>query len=341
VAAEDAVRELVHVIPKAELHVHLEGSIAASTALRLAARNDVRLPAQDEAGLRRAYSFAGFDDFIRLYIAISRCFSSVDDFADAVDDVAGALAEQNVVYAEMTVTPMTHVVRGVAEHVVLEGLRLGRARARARGVDLRWVFDIVRSFPDQAEGTLAMALAGRQDGVVALGLGGPERAGTPTELDSVFERARAAGLASVPHAGETAGPESVRIAVERLGAQRIGHGVRALEDPDVIQMLRDRDVKLEVCPSSNVALSVSDSWATHPLPKLMAAGVACSLATDDPALFGTDLEREYRMAATTYGWGEDQLLALMGAAVDHAVCDEETKRRLRAAQRGAGRGRGR
>lgn len=323
---------LIDALPKAELHVHLEGSMAPELALRLAARHGIQLPGADEGveGLRRAYRFTKFLDFLKIYVALSSTLQQAEDFAEAVFAVAEGLAQQRVRWAEMTFTPMTHVSRGVDPDAMMAGLAEGRQRARAElGVELRWVFDVVRSLPEQADQTLELALRGREDGVIALGVGGPE--GPPwtvAPLASMFARAKSEGFKSVPHAGEQHGCESLRETLDLLAPDRIGHGVRCLDDPEMVAELVDRALPLEVCPSSNAALGVVASLAEHPLPKLIEAGLAVSLGSDDPPLFGTTLVEEYRRCARAFAWGPDQVVAIARAAVEHSFMGEDRKRAL-------------
>jgi adenosine deaminase len=330
------VDELILALPKAELHVHLEGSIVPELALRLAARRNVRLPGADEGveGLRRAYQFRSFRDFLNVYVALSSTLQQAEDFAEVVVGVAEQLAAQRVRWAEMTFTPMTHVARGVDAEAMLEGLAHGRRRARDElDVEIAWVFDVVRSFPEQADATLELALRHRDHGVIAVGVGGPEGpAWSVAPLASMFTRAKAEGLKSVPHAGEQWGAPSLRETLDLLAPDRIGHGIRCLEDPEIVAELIDRAVKLEVCPSSNVALGVVASLAEHPLPRLLDAGLQLSLGSDDPPLFGTTLVEEYRRCAQAFGWGPEAILARARAAVDHSFMPDERKQALWAEQ---------
>lgn len=329
---------LIREIPKVELHLHLEGSIPPAVALDLAARHGMALPGADaaRAGEQPRYHYADFQAFIDLYLAISACLQTVDDIADATKGVAAELARQQVRYAEVTFTPMTHLARGVSADVILAGLSEGRAAARDQhGVELQWVFDVVRIFPEHAEPTLELALQGRERGVIGLGLSGPEA--RPHDIDSfaeAFARARAEGLSSLPHAGEMAGAASVWASIRTLGARRIGHGVRCLEDPELVRFLRERQIPLEVCPTSNVALGVVEDLASHPLPRLLDEGLAVSLASDDPPLFGTTITDEYRRAAACFGWDAKRVVELAAAAVEHACLDEDRRQRLRDEQAG-------
>ena len=328
--------DLIDQLPKVELHLHLEGSIHPELALRLAHRRGRSLPGMDTGadGLREHYRFASFKDFLRMYIAISACLSEAEDFCEIAVALARDLAAQRVAYAEVTFTPMTHVARGVDPEVMLAGLAEGRARAREEhGVELAWVFDIVRCFRDQAEPTLELALRGRSQGVIGLGFAGPEAPEWPTApFAGTFTRAKAEGLHSLPHAGEMAGPASIWEALLHLGAERIGHGVRAVDDPALLEHLVRTQIPLEVCPTSNLGIGLYPDLAAHPLPQLLRAGVAVSLASDDPPMFATSLVEEYRRCTVAYGWDAAQLRALAAAAVQHSFLAPERKAELLRAQ---------
>ena len=268
-------------------------------------------------GVQRAFVFDSFERFIRVFLAVSDCLQGAEDFANAVVALASRLAHQGVTHAEITVTAATHVRRGVSITALLEGLADGRASAQSlHGVAVTYVFDVVCMFPDQADATVSMALEGRAAGVRGLGLAGPEARSAPIEaFVPAFDRAAAKGLRCVPHAGEHAGAERVRAVVERLHATRIGHGVRCLEDPGVVKLLRDRGVVLEVCPTSNIALGVAASWATHPLPRLLDASLEVVIASDDPALFGTSVVHELVQGARAFGWDRARVRQLCEASV--------------------------
>lgn len=331
----EGLADLVRALPKAELHLHLEGAMSPALAIRLAQRHGVALPGTERGieGLREAFVFRTFEDFIRLYLRVSATLCQAADFRDLVLDVSERLAEQNVRYAETTFTPVTHLARGVPQDEVVAGLQEGRAEALARhGVYLRWVFDVVRSFPDQARPTLAFARAveaADPGAVVGLGVGGPERGTFDMEpIAEMFAAGRAEGFHSLPHAGEMAGPESMWLALDRLGADRLGHGVRCLEDPRLVEVLRERRIPLEVCPTSNVLLGVAPSLAEHPLPRLLAEGLVVTLGSDDPTFFGTDLVREIVACAAAFGWSPAEVRALIATGIDVSFMPDDWKTRI-------------
>jgi aminodeoxyfutalosine deaminase len=331
----------VRALPKAELHLHLEGSVTPAVARRLARRRGVSLPGvsdaerEETADLSQAFAFTDFRGFLRLYMAIASCLQQAEDFAEIVVELGERLAAQGVGYAEVTFTPALHRYRRVPDDFMLEGLAAGRRSVLERdGVLLRWVFDVVRIFPEQAEPTLEFARAMERvdpGATVGLGLAGPEdRPHEVAPLRETFARARAEGLHVLPHAGELAGAERIWEVVRELGAERIGHGVRCLEDPALVEYLRERAIPLEVCPSSNVRLGVCASLREHPLPRLLDAGLAVSLGSDDPPLFGTDLVQEYVRVAEAFGWGAERLRGFAAASIDHAFMPAERAASMRA-----------
>lgn len=320
-------------MPKVELHVHLEGSIQPETLLQLVRRNHVTLPADTVEGLRRWYTFTDFDHFIEIYLIISSCICSPEDIELIARDFLRGQAAQNIRYSEITYTPFTHFSTNKNIPFDEQFDALCRARewaARELNVHCGWVFDIARNVRP-IEHTLTVAdwvISGKGKGVVALGLGGPE-AGHPPELfQEAFARVRVAGLASVPHAGEVAGAASVRGALDALHAQRIGHGVRCLEDPDLVADLRQRQIPLEVCPSSNVCLGVAPSIAEHPLPRLMAEGLYVTINSDDPPMFNTTLTDEYLRTAEAFGFSVETLEKVALNAVRACLLPESTRAQM-------------
>jgi aminodeoxyfutalosine deaminase len=321
-------------LPKVELHLHLEGSLRPATLFRLAERNSVDVGATSAEELAERYSFDSFDSFAALFFAGLSVLRTAEDFTDAVVALAAELAGQNVQYAEVTTTPINHHRRGVALQEYRDGLNAGRRRAKDEfGVALGWVCDISRESEDPASEFTIGFLLGPQapDGVVGLGLGGVE-AGFPPELfASSFARARANGLAALPHAGEIVGADSIWGAVRALGAARIGHGIRCLEDPALIEYLGTRRIPLEVAVTSNARLKLVDGVPAHPLTALLDAGLIVTLNTDDPAYFQTTLTEELELAHQVHGLSRQTILGLQLAALDASYADSATRTRIRTA----------
>lgn len=308
------LQSYIQAMPKVELHVHLEGSIRPSTLLVLAERNGVDLPARDVAGLRAFYRFTDFGHFLEVYFAVSGCLKTVDDFSLIAYEFGADLARQNIRYAEVTFTPVTNVANtGLPFDDILAGLNEGRARARADyGVEFQWVLDIVRNNPETRQQVTSWAASAVDQGVVGFGLGGMEQGHPPELFADAFATARAAGLHSVPHAGETAGPESVWGAIRVLKAERLGHGVHSIQDPALVDYLREHQIPLEVCPTSNLCLGLYPSYEAHPIRRLWELGVYVTVNSDDPPMFNTDLVGEYQALADHLGFtaGELEQLSL-------------------------------
>ncbi|HYY63623.1 MAG TPA: adenosine deaminase [Gaiellaceae bacterium] len=311
--------------PKIELHVHLEGTVRPDTLLELARRNGYSLPADSIEGLQALYEYRDFAHFIEVFMLTSGALRREEDFRQVVVEYAEEASRHGAVYLEAIFS--LGLWRGLDSDVVFTGACDGAEEARERfGVEVRLTPDIARVYSlDEALLTVRYAIKYRERGVVGIGLGGPEAEHPPEPYAPAFDLARSEGLASVPHAGEHAGPESIRGALDALGAHRIRHGITAIEDPELLRELADRRVVLDVCPISNVRTRAVPSLAEHPLPQLVAAGVACSISTDDPAMFGTDLSQEYA-AAASFGL---EPRAFFEAGVEGALCDEATRARLR------------
>jgi aminodeoxyfutalosine deaminase len=309
--------------PKIELHVHFEGTVRPATLLEIARRNDYPLPSEDVRGLAALNDVSDFEGFIRVFELTAGALQHADDFRRVVVEYAEEAARHGAVYVEGIFTP--GLWRGLDTNEVFSGYCDGAQEARERhGVEIRLTPDIPRVYSlEEAQLVVDFALKYRERGVVGVGLAGFET--PPSEpFAPAFTRARAGGLASVPHAGEHTGPASVRDALDALSADRVRHGIRAVEDPVLVRELADRQIVLDVCPISNVRTGAVASLPEHPLPALAAAGVRCSISTDDPAMFDTDLTREYEAARSL---GVDPRAAYE-AGVAGAACDEPARRRL-------------
>jgi aminodeoxyfutalosine deaminase len=312
--------------PKIELHVHLEGTVRARTLLQIARRNSVPLPADSVEGLAGLYEFRDFAHFLDVWMLTTGALRTEKDFRQVVVDYAAEAASHGAVYLEGIFTPAEPAGRGCDWDEVFAGYCDGAQQAlEQHGVHVRLTPDIPRSYPlEMAELTARHAVAYRDRGVVGIGLGGPEADFPPEPFARAFQIATDGGLASVPHAGEAAGPASVRGALDSLRADRIRHGIRAADDPGLLAELAARGVVLDVCPISNLRTGVVGSLAEHPLPQLVAAGIACSVSTDDPAMFGTDLSADYAAAIELGVSARDCYLAGQRGA----LCDAPTKNQL-------------
>src|ERR1700722_5072027 len=312
--------------PKIELHVHLEGTVRARTLLQIARRNTVPLPADSVEGLAGLYQYRDFAHFLEVWRLPPGARRTERDFRQVVVDYAAEAAGHGAVYIEGIFTPAEAAGRGCDWDEVFTGYCDGAQQAAERyGVHVRLTPDIPRGYPlEMAELTARHAVAYRDRGVVGIGLGGPEADYPPEPFSRAFLIAREGGLGSVPHAGEGAGAASVRGALDGLGADRIRHGIGAAEDPGLLRGLAARGVVLDVCPISNLRTGVVSSLAEHPLPELTAAGIACSVSTDDPAMFGTDLAADYAAALQLGVTGRDCYLAGQRGA----LCDAQTRSEL-------------
>jgi aminodeoxyfutalosine deaminase len=317
-------------VPKIELHVHLEGTVKPGRLLEIARRNGVGLPASTEEELAELYRFRDFAHFIEVWIMTTHALRTERDFREVVVDYAGEAAGFGAVYLEGIFSPAERVKYGPSWDEVFTGFCDGADEARERfGIEVRLTPDIPRDLEedalDGAERTVDFALKYRGRGVVGVGLGGMERH-RPEPFTRAFRRAKDGGLGSVPHAGEAEGPSSIRGAIDALSPDRIRHGVRAVEDPALVERIAELGIVLDVCPLSNVRTGVIASLREHPLPQLIAAGVACTVNTDDPAMFDTDLEREHR-AIGSLGVSSREVYE---AGVTGALCDDAQRVRLRA-----------
>ena len=318
-------------LPKAELHVHHVGSASPRIVSELAARHpDAGVPS-DLEGLRDFFTFRDFAHFIEVYLAVVDLIRTPEDIRLLTYEVAREMAHgQNLRYAELTCTPYTSVARGIAIEAYTEAIEDARVAAeRDFGLVLQWIYDIPgESGVPAADATLAYALEHRTDALVGFGLGGPEIGVPRAQFEPHFTTARAAGLRSVPHAGETTGPETIWESVRLLGAERIGHGCSAAQDPELLAHLAETGVVLEVCPTSNVATRAVDRIEDHPLRAFVEAGVTVTINSDDPPMFSTTLNNDYEVAAGLLDLDERAVADLARAAVDASFAPAEVKARI-------------
>jgi len=318
-------------LPKAELHVHHVGSASPRAVAELAARYEGSTPVPtDEETLAEYFTFTSFGHFIEVYLSVVDLLRTAEDIRTLTYEVARDLAAQNVRYAELTLTPYSSVVRGIAPEAYCDAVEDARSQAaRDFGVTLRWCFDIPgEAGVPSADLTVDIALAQQPDGLVSFGLGGPEQGVGRGQFAEHFAKARAAGLRSVPHAGESTGPQTIWDAINLLGAERIGHGIAAVRDPRLLEFLAEQHVPLEVCPTSNVRTRSVPSLAEHPLAQLVAAGVPLSINSDDPPMFSTTLNNEYLVAADLLGLDRRGLAELARASVRQSFLEPAGQRAI-------------
>ncbi|MGW3358517.1 adenosine deaminase [Streptomyces bungoensis] len=332
--ADRDLRAFITGLPKAELHVHHVGSASPRIVAELAARHpDSKVPTDAEA-LADYFTFTDFAHFIEVYLSVVDLVRTPEDVRLLTYEIARDLARQQVRYAELTITPFSSTRRGIDEKAFMEAIEDARKAAEAElGTVLRWCFDIPgEAGLESAEETARLATDDRlrPEGLVSFGLGGPEIGVPRPQFKPYFDRALAAGLHSVPHAGETTGPQTVWDALTELGAERIGHGTSAARDPRLLAHLAEHRIPLEVCPTSNIATRAVSTLDEHPLMEFTRAGVLVTINSDDPPMFGTDLNNEYAVAARLLGLDERGLADLAKNAVEASFLDPAGKARITA-----------
>ena len=321
---ESSLAQRVAALPKIHLHCHLEGTLRQSTFLELTARAGLPAPPGD------AYHFSGFGEFLLLFAAVSRCLAEPEDYARLAEEFAEDALARGVAYGELFISPSVwrffHPALDLRACIAAIHTVFARIE-RTHGVAFRSIVDLTRNFGAQsAMATARLAVDAQELGVIGVGLGGDE-ARFPAELFAdAFAFARAEGLHAVAHAGEAAGAPSVRAAVEILRAERIGHGIRALEDPRVVALLCEREIPLEVCPSSNVRTGIVGARSEHPLRGLLEAGVRVAIDDDDPAIFGAQIDDEYLWVAQELG--ERTLRACIATAIEVSFAPRALKAAL-------------
>lgn len=329
-SSDTPVKTFIARLPKVELHLHLEGSIRPET-LRELARAKGRLHQETEVWIenrvRTNFHYRSAQEFLEAFKLLTLLLDSPRDYALATTRLCDGLAEQNVKYAEVTLSVGVILWKKQDVDAIFEAILQAACEAEQRlGLRLRWIFDAIRHFgAEHGRQVLACAHRFRAQGVVAFGIGGDERRGPAELFTEVYREARDLGLHVTAHAGESAGPESIRAAVELLGAERIGHGLSAARDPSVMALLRERHIPLEVCPTSNVCTGLVPSFQDHPLPAFLEAGLLVTLNSDDPGLFGTSLENEFESAAAHFAFSPPQLARFSENAIRASFLAENEK----------------
>jgi adenosine deaminase/aminodeoxyfutalosine deaminase len=337
-----ASKSFIQSLPKAELHLHLEGSVDPATLVELSRRYNTPLPTEnnryDVAGsgdvlaeddVRRLYSYKDFNGFLMAFKSVTERLRSPEDYELVTYRLMQKLRQQNVVHAEVYVSVGVIRWRGQPVEPIFEGMERGRERGqRDFGVSLLWIFDAVRHFgPQAASEVFDLAARLRQRNVVGIGIGGDEARGPAEGFRDLYKKAADNGLRLTAHAGETTGPESVWGALN-IGAERIGHGLSAASDPELMEVMAQKQVPVEMCITSNLRTGASKKMQEHPVKKFFDEGLMITLSTDDPAMFQTSLNKEFEIAQQEFSFSEDHLRELARNSIEASFLPVEKKLRF-------------
>ncbi|MFJ8232327.1 adenosine deaminase [Streptomyces sp. NPDC094448] len=315
-------------LPKAELHLHIEGTLEPELAFALADRNGVALPYRDTEELRRAYLFDDLQSFLDLYYGLMAVLRTEDDFAELTDAYLARAAAQGVRHAEIFFDPQAHTARGVPLGTVVEGLGRALDAAPGRyGISTRLIMCFLRDLPAESAMETLRAAEPYLDRITGIGLDSAEVGHPPAKFKEVYEAAAALGLRRVAHAGEEGPPSYIREALDVLGVERIDHGLRCLEDGELVDRLVRERMPLTLCPLSNVRLRAVDILEAHPLPRMMAAGLLCTVNSDDPAYFGGYVGDTFHAVREALGLGPEQLRELARNSFEASFLDDDEERR--------------
>lgn len=325
------LEQFISRMPKVELHLHLEGAATPRTLIELARRNGLHLGVRSEADLVELFRYRNLGEFLNVFMELARAIVYGEDFERLAYELGLDLSAQQVRYAEVMLSPMQHISRGVDLREAVEGTMTGFGRVeRETGTTVRLILDYGRGYGVEAAWkVLEVAQAMRSRGVVGWSIGGDEMGYPPEPFAPLFAAARAAGLGVMAHAGEVGGPASVWGALNALGIARLGHGIRSVDDPDLLATIRKRGIVLDICPTSNLLTGAVASWEAHPLPRLRAAGVAITINSDDPTFFQTTLTEEYRRTVIHFGFTVDDLCATVLTAAEASFLSSEARNALR------------
>jgi adenosine deaminase/aminodeoxyfutalosine deaminase len=334
-----ASKSFIQSLPKAELHLHLEGSVDPATLVELSRRYNTPLPTENnrydvagsgdvltEEDVRRLYSYNDFNGFLLAFKSVTERLRSSEDYELVTYRLMQKLRQQNVVHAEVYVSVGVIRWRGQPVEPIFEGLERGRDRGqRDFGVSLLWIFDAVRHFGPEAAGEVFdLAARLRDRNVVGVGIGGDETRGPAEWFRDLYKKAADNGLRLTAHAGETTGPESVWGALN-IGAERIGHGLTAARDPELLEVMAQKQVPVEICITSNLRTGACTELQEHPVRKFFDNGLMITLNTDDPAMFQTSLNKEYEIARQEFEFSDEQLRELARNSIEASFLPVEKK----------------
>ncbi len=316
-------------MPKFELHVHIEGAADADTYFNIAQKNKVKLPVSSRQAWQHYFEFRDFPHFIEVYTTAVNSLRATEDYGFLIDNFFQHQAEQNILYSEAYLSA-TFIIEKFEDEDALDAIEAAIKSGQEKyGCVVKLIPDIGRMIPETQQQVLDFVLKGKQRGLfIGLGLGGPEKGYPPGLFTETYQEARRGGLRTVAHAGESDGPESIWGAIDDLQVERIGHGVRCMEDPALVEALRLRQIPLEVCPVSNYCLGIVEQGEMHPIREMLDAGLNCCINSDDPAMFSTNLTNEFEtLASLGFSWPE--LQQLNQNALEAAFLDDDEKNRYR------------
>ncbi len=318
-------------VKKAELHVHLEGTATPALVRKLASRNGAELDPSTFAS-DGEFRWTDFWDFLKCYDKAAAAIKSVDDYRAVTYDYLKRCAAEDTIYVETFSSPDHAAAAGMSYQDHLDGITAGIDEARRDfGIECRIIVTCVRHLgPESAVKVAQQVVDNPHPYVVGFGMGGDEAMHHPKDFAPAFNLVHEAGIATTNHAGEFGGPDSIRATLDHLPVSRIGHGVRAIEDAELVGHLAASDITMEVCPGSNIALGLHENYQSHPINRLIDAGCKVTISSDDPPFFATSIGREYDKTAKAFGWSEAQLTQLTQNAIDAAFCDAELKEKLSA-----------
>lgn len=323
------MEEFIRKLPKAELHLHIEGTLEPKMMFDLAERNGYELPFPDVDSVAAAYDFENLQSFLDLYYQGAAVLQSPQDFYDLISAYFDRAAADGVRHAEIFFDPQSHTGRGVGFEVFMEGFRSGMADARSRhGISSNLILCFLRHLSGEDALATIREAEPHLEGVIAVGLDSSEVGHPPEQFTAAYAQAQDLGLRAVAHAGEEGPPEYVSGALDALGVERVDHGVRSLEDPELVERLRHEGIPLTVCPLSNVALQVVDGIADHPLPQMIEAGLMVSVNSDDPAYFGGYVADNYLALTNHLDFDEEQVTVLAANSIKSSFLDEDEKTAL-------------
>lgn len=334
------ISTFIRALPKAELHLHLEGTVLPATLAELSRRHPTPLPIKNNRyasdprsghvlsvdDVEKLYSYEDFTGFLLAFKAVTERMRTADDYELVTYEMLRQLSDQGVLYAEAFVSVGVVLWRGQDFAPLFAGMERGRERGeRDFGVDLQWIFDAVRHFPvEEAQKVVELAIRFKDRHVVGIGIGGDERQGGADRFREIYRHAADAGLRLSAHAGETVGPDSIWAAIN-IGAERLGHGLHAIEDQELVETLAERQIPVEICITSNFRTGCCLKLEDHPVRRLFDAGVMITLNSDDPAMFRTSLCEEYALAQEVFGFSEDQLRELARNSFEASFLEAKAK----------------